>query len=95
MIDKNRSELERVHDDSFALIHMTGMRQSQKVYIDSILDGTLISVYPGILQMHGFYVDTDRMLVSFDLIIDFNSERKNDIIKVLYCETFGDRAGGK
>ena len=41
MIDKNRSELERVHDDSFALIHMTGMRQSKNVYIDSILDGTL------------------------------------------------------
>ena len=41
MIDKNRSELERVHDNSFALIHMTGMRQSKKVYIDSILDGTL------------------------------------------------------
>ena len=41
MIDKNRSELERVHDDSFALIHMTGMRQSKKVYIASILDGTL------------------------------------------------------
>ena len=41
MIDKNRSELERVHDDSFALIHMTGMRQSKKMYIASILDGTL------------------------------------------------------
>ena len=41
MIDKNRSELERVHDDSFALIHMTGMRQSKKVYIASIMDGTL------------------------------------------------------
>lgn len=33
--------LERVHDDSFALIHMTGMRQPKNVYISSILDGTL------------------------------------------------------
>ena len=43
----------------------------------------LISAYSEILQMHGFYVDTDRMLVSFDLIIDFKSERKNDIINEL------------
>ena len=41
MINKNRAELERVHDDSFVLVHMTGMRQSKKVYISSIMDGTL------------------------------------------------------
>ena len=41
MVRKDRAELERVHDDSFVLIHMTGMRQSKQVYIDSILDGTL------------------------------------------------------
>ena len=39
----------------------------------------LIASYPEILQMHGFYVDTDRMLVSFDLIIDFKSEQKTEI----------------
>lgn len=36
----------------------------------------LISGYPEIIQMHGFYVDEGKMQVSFDLIIDFNSERK-------------------
>ena len=41
MDNKDRSELERVHDDSFVLIHMTGMRQSKKAYIYSIMDGTL------------------------------------------------------
>ena len=41
MVNKDKAELERIHDDSFALIHMTGMRQSKKVYIASILDGTL------------------------------------------------------
>lgn len=41
MIRKDRAELERVHDNSFVLIHMTGMRQSKQVYIDSIMDGTL------------------------------------------------------
>ena len=34
---------------------------------------------PEILQMHGFYADTEKMLVSFDLIIDFKSERKAEI----------------
>ncbi len=41
MIRKNRAELERVHDDSFVLVHMTGMRQPKSVYISSIMDGTL------------------------------------------------------
>ena len=35
-----------------------------------------ISEYPQILQMHGFYADSDKMKVSFDLIIDFDSEQK-------------------
>ena len=41
MVKKDRAELERVHDDSFVLVHMTGMRQSKVVYISSIMDGTL------------------------------------------------------
>lgn len=41
MVNKDRAELERVHDDSFVLVHMTGMRQSKEVYISSIMDGTL------------------------------------------------------
>ena len=41
MVKKDRAELERVHDDSFVLVHMTGMRQLKEVYISSIMDGTL------------------------------------------------------
>ena len=41
MMNKDRAELERVHDDSFMLVHMTGMRQPKEVYISSIMDGTL------------------------------------------------------
>ena len=41
MIRKDRAELEKVHDDSFVLVHMTGMRQPKSVYISSIMDGTL------------------------------------------------------
>ena len=41
MLRKDRAELLRLHDESFTLIHMTGMRQSRQVYIDSIMNGTL------------------------------------------------------
>ena len=41
MINKDRTELERIHDDSFALIHMTGMKQSKSEYISAIITGTL------------------------------------------------------
>ena len=41
MVNKDRAELERVHDDSFVLVHMTGMRQPKEAYISSIMDGTL------------------------------------------------------
>lgn len=41
MVKKDRAQLERIHDDSFVLVHMTGTRQNKSVYISSIMDGTL------------------------------------------------------
>ena len=41
MIEKDRALLSEVLDDSFALIHMTGMRQSKEVFIRAVEDGTL------------------------------------------------------
>ena len=41
MVNKDRAELDRIHDDSFVLVHMTGMRQQKEAYIGSIMDGTL------------------------------------------------------
>ena len=41
MINKDRAGLERVHDDSFVLVHMTGMRQPKEAYISAVMDGTL------------------------------------------------------
>ena len=39
----------------------------------------LIQNYPEVMQMHGFYADEEKKYVSFDLIIDFKSERKQQI----------------
>ncbi len=39
MINKDKAELERIHDDSFVLYHMTGMKQSKSEYISAIMSG--------------------------------------------------------
>lgn len=53
-----------------------------KNYIDE-----LVANYTEIKQLHGFYVDKERMLITFDLIIDFNCHEpmkiRGDIINML------------
>ena len=41
MVSKDEAELDRVHDNSFVLIHMTGMCQDKQEYIRAIMNGTL------------------------------------------------------
>ena len=41
MIRKDAVLLDGILDDSFALLHMTGMRQSKRQYIEAIINGTL------------------------------------------------------
>lgn len=41
MITKNEAVLRDVLDDSFVLVHMTGMRQSKEEFIKAVLNGTL------------------------------------------------------
>lgn len=41
MIEKDNGILSEVLDDTFVLIHMTGMRQSKSVFIRAVADGTL------------------------------------------------------
>ena len=41
MVGKDRAVLEGVLDDSFILVHMTGMRQSKEAFISAVEDGTL------------------------------------------------------
>jgi cation diffusion facilitator family transporter len=42
---------------------------------------SLIKGYKTILQMHGFYVDSDKMQISFDLVFDFAEKDSSEIIK--------------
>ena len=41
MIAKDEKVLQDVLDDSFVLIHMTGMRQPKDAFIKAVMDGTL------------------------------------------------------
>ena len=41
MVEKDRGILSEVLDDSFVLVHMTGMRQAKEVFIRAVEDGTL------------------------------------------------------
>ena len=41
MIAKDTATLNRIHADDFVLVHITGMRQSKREYINAIADGTL------------------------------------------------------
>ena len=41
MLHKDISGLRKLLDDSFVLVHMTGMRQSKSEYLNAIQDGTL------------------------------------------------------
>lgn len=40
----------------------------------------------GILQMHGFYFDEENKSISFDIIIDFKVDNKEEIYKKIYDE---------
>lgn len=41
MISKDMEEMERIHAESFVLIHMTGSKMNKKEYLEAVKDGTL------------------------------------------------------
>jgi len=41
MVAKDTATLNHVYADEMVLVHMTGMRQSKRQYLDAIADGTL------------------------------------------------------
>lgn len=63
MIAKDSVTLARVMSDDFVLIHMTGMRQSKKQYIDAILDGTL-NYYSATTEQLDIKVDGDEAVLT-------------------------------
>lgn len=63
MIAKDSATLARVMTDDFVLIHMTGMSQSKKQYIDAVLDGTL-NYYSATTENLDIKVDGDEAVLT-------------------------------
>lgn len=59
MVEKDTATLNRVHADEFVLVHMTGMRQTKREYINAIVDGTL-NYYSSTHEQMDITIDGDR-----------------------------------
>ena len=46
----------------------------------------IVFSHPGILQMHGFYLDVEDKTLSFDIIIDFKADDREKIYRDIYDE---------
>ena len=46
----------------------------------------ILKNYPDVIQMHGFYVDTEIKSVSFDIIISFDEKNPNDIRNRIFMD---------
>ena len=46
----------------------------------------IVFSHKGILQMHGFYIDEKEKIISFDIIIDFNVNNREEVYKKIYDE---------
>lgn len=63
MIAKDREGLDAVLDDSFVLIHMTGMRQGKSEFIDAVLNGTL-NYYSAVHENMPVTVNGDNVVIT-------------------------------
>ncbi len=59
MIAKDTATLNHVYADEMVLIHMTGMRQSKRQYLDAIADGTL-NYYTAVHEQKEVTVEGNR-----------------------------------
>ena len=62
MIKKDREALDDVLDDSYVLVHMTGMRQSKSEFIDAVMDGTL-NYYSAVHESESVEITGDTAVV--------------------------------
>lgn len=60
-------------------IYASNTEKTEYVKIKDLIKSQ-IENYPTILQMHGFYVNSDNMTISFDLVFDFSERNVAEII---------------
>lgn len=59
MVEKDTATLDRIHADEFLLVHMTGMRQTKREYINAIADG-MLNYYSSTHEQMDITIDGDR-----------------------------------
>ena len=83
-IDRLSRTITRNIMDRFGIyLHTVGIysvNTKDKKVIDTRSDiYKIITKHQGILQMHGFYIDEDTKTISFDMVMDFKVENKEEI----------------
>lgn len=100
MVNKDEKKLRELHDDSFVLVHMTGMKQPYEVFISAIMNGDL-NYYSTRHDHIGIRIDGDQAHIKgqtyvlaavfgggknyWHLQLDFTCEKKDGRWVNTYC----------
>ena len=72
------------------ILHTIGVysvNTKDKFVIDARKEiNNIVFSHKGILQMHGFYIDSIEKNISFDIIIDFNIKNREEVYQQIYDE---------
>ena len=90
-IDKISRRITKTIADKYGVIlHTIGVysvNTKDKKIIEARKDiSKIVFSHKGILQMHGFYLDEKEKTISFDIIIDFNINNREEVYKEIYEE---------
>jgi divalent metal cation (Fe/Co/Zn/Cd) transporter len=90
-VDKlSRRITKKVMEKYGVILHTIGVysvNTKDKKIVEARKDITkIVFSHKGILQMHGFYLDEEDKTISFDIIIDFKVEDRQELYKHIYDE---------
>lgn len=99
-IDKiSRRITKRVLEKYGVILHTIGVysinTKDEQVIAAKKRAEKIVFSHKGILQMHGFYLDTEDKMLSFDIIIDFKVRDREKIYQDIYDEIQKDFEGYK
>lgn len=90
-IDKLSRKITKMISEKYGVIlHTIGVysiNTKEKSVINAKKEiSEIVFSYKGILQMHGFYIDKKEKTISFDIIIDFNVNNREELYRKIYDE---------
>ncbi len=90
-VDKiSRDITKRIFEKYGVILHTIGVysinTKDKEVIASKEKVEKIVFAHKEILQMHGFYLDTDEKFMSFDIIIDFKAANREKIYQEIYDE---------